>query len=375
MSEVKELINVTKSYLPDKEKYKAYIDEIFNSGWLTNNGKQSIELEKRLKDYLGVEHLLLVSNGTLALQIAYKVLGLKGDVLTTPFSFVATTSSLVWEGLNPIFADIDKDSFNIDPSKIESAITPETSAIVATHVYGNACDIERIEEIAKRHNLKVIFDAAHAFDVDYKGSSILNFGDASAISFHSTKIFHTIEGGAIVFKDPEMLEKARRMINFGIASPTEINELGINSKLNEFQAAMGLCVLDEFSEISSRRCERFNKYISKFEGVENLKFQKKNDYSTPNFSHFPVLFENENVLLEVMEELNKREIYPRRYFYPSLETLPYLKNNQKMDISSDISKRILCLPLFDSLDSEKQDEIIKVVKDVCSRMNLKKCLK
>ncbi|MGB4660620.1 MAG: DegT/DnrJ/EryC1/StrS family aminotransferase [Mobilitalea sp.] len=357
------MINVTKSFLPDREKFKSYVDKIFDSGWLTNNGENCIELEKRLKEYLGVENLLLVSNGTLALQIAYKVLGLTGEVITTPFSFVATTSSLVWEGLQPTFVDIDKDYLTIDSAKIEEAITPRTSAIVATHVYGNACEIDLIDKIAKKHKLKVIYDAAHAFGTKYKDSSILNFGDASVISFHSTKIFHTVEGGAIVFKDPEMLKKARRAINFGIVSQTEIQDLGINSKLNEFQAAMGLCVLDEIDGVISRRGERYEYYMEYLNNVENVGFPKGNSFSTNNFSHFPVLFESEEVLLRVVKKLNENDIYPRRYFYPSLETLPYLSKRQVMIVSSDVSKRILCLPLYDSLEREIQHKILEIIKE------------
>jgi len=358
------MINVTKTYLPDKEKYKSYIDQIFDSGKLTNHGNQYWELERRLKEYLGVENLLLVSNGTLALQIAYKVLGLKGDVLTTPFSFVATTSTLVWEGLQPIFVDIDKESLNLDANKIEKQITQKTSAIVATHVFGNACDIEQIEWIAKRHKLKVVYDAAHAFGVNYDGSSILNQGDATAISFHSTKLFHTIEGGAIVFKDPEMYKRAKRAINFGIISENEINGLGINSKLNEFQSAMGLCVLDDIDKILNQRKEKYDNYIKELSNIKNIGYQKRNERSTNNYSYFPVLFENEEVLLKTVKELNQNDIYPRRYFNTSLDTLNYLESNQVMNISRDVSKRILCLPFYDSLEVEDQHKIVGIIRKV-----------
>lgn len=358
------MINVTKAYLPDREKYKSYIDQIFDSGRLTNHGVQSLELERRLKEYLGVQNILLVSNGTLALQIAYKVLGLRGDVLTTPFSFVATTSTLVWEGLQPIFVDIDKESLNLDASQIEKQITPNTTAIVATHVFGNACDIEQIEWVAKRHKLKVVYDAAHAFGVNYDGSSILNHGDASTISFHSTKLFHTIEGGAIVFKDAEMYQKAKRAINFGIVSETEINGLGINSKLNEFQSAMGLCVLDDIDKIFCRRKERYEFYLNELSNIKSIGYQKRNENSTNNFSYFPVLFENEEVLLKVVKELNQNDIYPRRYFNPSLDTLSYLVNNQVMNISNDVSKRILCLPFYDSLELRDQQTIVELIRKV-----------
>jgi dTDP-4-amino-4,6-dideoxygalactose transaminase len=356
------MIRVTKSYLPDIDKYKGYIDEIFASGWLTNQGQFLELLQKRLAEELGVKNLLFLSNGTLALQVAYKVLGLKGDVLTTPFSFVATTSSLVWEGLNPLFVDIDPETMNLDPAKIEERITPKTTAIVATHVFGNACDIEAIDRIAKKYDLKVVYDAAHAFGVKYRGQSILNFGDISMISLHSTKFFHTIEGGALVFKDDELYERAKKMINFGIETPTSITEIGINAKMNEFQAAMGLCVLDEIQNIFMLRERCYCRYIHGLEGLSGLVYPRQNPHSTHNFSHFPVLLPSEELLLKVVESLALLNIQPRRYFYPSLETLPYVIPDQQVPISSDIAKRILCFPLYDSLDPEIQYTIIDVIK-------------
>ncbi|MBE0421182.1 DegT/DnrJ/EryC1/StrS family aminotransferase [Pseudoalteromonas nigrifaciens] len=247
------MIPVTKSYLPNKKKYKTYIDRIYDSGWLTNNGSLLKELEQRLKEYLGVKHIILVANGSLALQLAYKSLELKGEVITTPFSFAATTSTLVWEGLKPIFADIDPNSFNIDTNLIEKNITPETSAIVPVHVFGNPCNVEKIQEIAQKHNLKVIYDAAHAFGTEYKGQSVLNYGDISTLSFHATKLFHTIEGGAVITNDDELAQKIRLLMNFGIVSPVKVNSLGTNAKMNEFEAAMGLCVLDEIDLVKSER--------------------------------------------------------------------------------------------------------------------------
>lgn len=356
------MINVTKTYLPDLERYKSYIDKIFSSGWLTNRGDLVQELEKRLQDYLGVNNLLVVSNGTLALQVAFKVLGLKGDVITSPFSFVATTSSLVWEGLTPIFSDIDPDSYTIDPLEIEKLITSSTSAILPVHVFGNSCNIHAIESLAKRYNLKTVYDAAHCFGVNYDGRGISNYGDAITFSFHSTKIFHTIEGGAIVFKDEEMLKKARLMINFGIPGPDNITELGINCKMNEFQAAMGLCILDEIKNIISKRERVWNNYYDAFQHCDQIKLQKLNKRGTNNFSYFSILLKSEKELLNIRDSLNTEEIYPRRYFYPSLETLPYLKKKQIAKISSDISKRILCLPLYDQLEATDQEKIISIIK-------------
>jgi dTDP-4-amino-4,6-dideoxygalactose transaminase len=358
------MIHVTKSYLPNIDNFKGYIDEIFASGWLTNGGQFVELLQKRLSEHLGVRNLLLFSNGTLALQVAYKLLGLRGDVLTTPFTFVATTSSIVWEGLNPIFVDIDPHTLNLDPAKIEAAITPDTIAIVATHVFGNACDIDAIEDIARRYGLKVIYDAAHAFSVNYKGRDILSFGDVSMISFHSTKFFHTIEGGALVIEDDALYEKAKKMINFGIESPTSITDLGINAKMNEFQAAMGLCVLDEIEKITERRQQCYDRYMQAFADFPGLSFPCQNPLSTPNYSHFPVLFDSEEGMLQTMRALNALDIYPRRYFYPSLETLPYVSKGQQVPISADIAKRILCLPLYVSLERHIQDKIVGAVKQM-----------
>ncbi|MCL5027888.1 MAG: DegT/DnrJ/EryC1/StrS family aminotransferase [Bacteroidetes bacterium] len=355
------MINVTKTYLPDKDKYKFYVDKIFDSGWLTNNGQLVQLLEKRLSEYLGVKNLILVANGTLALQVAYKLLNLKGDIVTTPFSFVATTSSMVWEGLNPVFSDINSNTFNVEETILENTITEKTSAIVPVHVFGNICNIEAIQKAANKYNLKVIYDAAHAFGVKYKNKSIANYGDVVTFSFHSTKIFHTIEGGAIIIKDDSLFDKAKLMINFGIPGYDKISELGINCKMNEFQAAMGLCVLDDIEMILRNREKVYKRYFEAFNKNEKIKLQKLNTEATQNFSYFPIVFESEEILLKVVANLKLKEIYPRRYFYPSLESLPYIKKKFNMPVSTSISKRILCLPLYDSLKESEHDSIIKIL--------------
>jgi len=354
-------IHVHRPYLPNKEKYKKYIDEIFESNWLTNNGPLVKKLEKRLEKYLNVRNVVLVSNGTMALQIAYKVLNLKGEVITTPFSFVATTSSLVWENLKPIFADIDKKTLNLDPKNIEKLITPNTRAIVPTHVFGNACKVEAIEKIAKKHNLKVIYDAAHAFDVKYKDKSVLNYGDISTLSFHATKLFHTIEGGALIINDDKLAQKARYLINFGIENQESIPHLGTNAKMNEFEAAMGLCVLDEIDNIKNKRKKVYQIYEKELKGI--VSFQKQNTKANRNYSYFPVILKNEKELLKVQKALNDKQIFPRRYFYPSLDTLNYIEPKQKCKISRDISKRILCLPIYVQLEEVIQKRIIKTIKE------------
>ena len=356
------MINVTKTYLPNKEKYKKYIDEIYENGWLTNNGPLVQKLEKRLAEYLGVKNIVLVSNGTVALEIAYRTLGLKGFVITTPFSFVATTSSLVTNQLLPIFADIDQNSFNLDPKNIEKLITPNTSAILPVHVFGNACEVEKIERIANEHDLKVIYDAAHAFDVKYKDKSVLNYGDISTLSFHSTKLFHSIEGGALIINDDELVQKARYLINFGIKNTEEIPHLGTNAKMNEFEAAMGLCVLDDIEEIKEKRKDILEIYRKELEDL--VYFQEQNKNATENYSYFPIVFKTEEQLLKVQKALNEKQIFPRRYFYPSLDTLEYIEPKQECKISRDISKRILCLPIYAELEKDVQDIIISTIKDI-----------
>lgn len=355
------MINVTKTYLPDPEKYKSYVDRIFNSGWITNNGQFVQELEKRLCNFLDVENLLLVSNGTLALQIAYRALGVSNEAITTPFSFVATASSLVWEGIKPVFSDIDTQTLNLDPGRISKLITPETQAIVPVHVFGNSCDVEAIEHIAKEYNLKTIYDAAHAFGVKYKNISILKYGDAATLSFHSTKVFHTIEGGAIIFKDKKHLEAARLMINFGIPGYDQISTLGINCKMNEFQAAMGLCVLDDMELILTERKKVWDRYTDAFRSSVNILLQQQNEYSTQNYSYYPILLNSEEILLKLKAALVEKDISPRRYFYPSLEQVPYVSKYQHVPNSASIATRILCLPIYPTLELSVQDMIIETV--------------
>ncbi|HIQ28660.1 MAG TPA: DegT/DnrJ/EryC1/StrS family aminotransferase [Sulfurovum sp.] len=355
------MINVTKTYLPNKAKYQKYVDEIYESGWITNNGPMVQRLEKRLAEYLGVKNIVLVANGTLALDIAYRTLGLKGYALTTPFSFVATTSSLVMNGLKPIFVDIDSKTLNMDANKIEALITPNTSAIVPVHVFGNSCEVEKIDAIAKKHNLKVIYDAAHAFNVKHEGQSILNYGDISTLSFHATKLFHSIEGGALIINDDNLVEKAKYLINFGIEDTESIPELGTNAKMNDFEAAMGLCVLDEMEIISEKRKEIYEAYVEHLGRL--IQLQNKNTDSTQNYNYFPIILKNEAQLLQIEKALNTEDIFPRRYFYPSLDTLNYIEPKQFCNTSRDISSRILCLPIYPGLEKEDYMKIIHIVQN------------
>ena len=356
------MINVTKTYLPDKEKYKKYVDQIYANGWVTNRGPLVRELERRLAEYLGVKNLVLVANGTVALEIAYRTLDIKDYVITTPFSFVATTSSLVTNGLKPVFADINPNTLNIDPQNIKKAITKNTSAIVPVHVFGNACEVEKIERIAKENKLKVIYDAAHAFGVQYKGQSILNYGDISTLSFHATKLFHTIEGGALIINDESLVEKARYLINFGIENQESIPELGTNAKMNEFEAAMGLALLDDMEMIGNKRQAVYDRYIGALKGV--VKFQQQNKDSSINYSYFPVILDSTEQMKGVQEALNSFDIHPRRYFYPSLNTLSYIEPKQGMPVSEGISSRILSLPIYPELTEKEQSKIISVIRGV-----------
>jgi dTDP-4-amino-4,6-dideoxygalactose transaminase len=361
------LINVTKTYLPDRSKLDQYIDRIYRSGWITNNGELVQELERRLEEYLAVKNLVLISNGTLALQIAYRVLEIEGEVITTPFSFVATTSSLRWEGLTPVFCDINPSTYNIDPSLIGESCTERTTAILPVHVFGNGCEVEKIEEEASRRHLKVVYDAAHAFGVMYKGKSLLSFGDASVLSFHATKIFHSIEGGAIVFKEKEHADRARLMINFGISDYDKIDSLGINAKMNEFQAAMGLSVLDDMALIIESRKLIWERYFSAFKYLTTISMQEHNPLCSYNYTYFPALFISESEMLKCRNALKESGIFPRRYFYPSLNTLPYLTEHSRCANSESVSSRILCLPVYQGLDSAVQEKIITIVTETTSR--------
>ena len=357
------LINVTKTYMPDKQKLLIYINKIYENGWVTNNGALVQELQTRLAEYLRVKNIILVSSGTIALEIAYKLLKLKGDVITTPFSFIATSTSIVNVGLKPVFADIDPHTYNLDPKNIEEVITDMTSAIVPVHVFGNACEVEEIERIASSYNLKVIYDAAHAFGVQYKNESVLSFGDISTVSFHATKLFHTIEGGALIIDDDTLAEQAKLMINFGIDGPDSIKILGTNAKMNEFEAAMGLCVLDDIESITQQRKEVYEWYSKLLNNC--VEIQMKNVDATNNYAYFPILFKNEHQMLKIKKLLNNYEVNARRYFYPSLDTLPFITEKQTMQVSRDIASRILALPIYPFLDKSDVVKIVDIINNEC----------
>lgn len=355
------MINVTKTYLPPLKDYTKYLKGIWKNHLVTNNGPLVDELEERLKNFLGVKHLFLVNNGTFGLQTAIKVLKLKGEIITTPFTYIATASSILWEGCTPVFVDIDEKSLCIDPKKIEAAITKDTVAILPVHVFGNACDVKHIEKLAEKAKLKVIYDAAHAFAVTLNNQSILKFGDISVLSFHATKIFHTIEGGAIITNNDDLAQKIAYHRNFGHNGQEAFFGLGVNGKNTELHAAFGLCMLPRLQEIMNKRkkiTEEYDKYLKK----TSLQFQVRNAQVNYNYAYYPVIFKSEEKLLVVKESLFKRDILPRRYFYPALSSLEFL-NKQSCPIAEDISKRILCLPLYHDLSINQVQKIVKIIEN------------
>jgi dTDP-4-amino-4,6-dideoxygalactose transaminase len=354
------MIPITKPFLPPQDEFQLLIDGIWKRQWLTNMGPLSSELEIKLKNHLNVNHILFVTNGTVALQMAIKALGITGEIITTPFSFVATTSCIVWEGCTPVFVDIDKNDLNIDVLKIEDAITDKTQAILATHVYGNPCDVIAIEKIAKKHNLKVIYDGAHAFGVKINGKSIFEYGDISTCSLHATKLYHSIEGGLIVTRDPQLIKKLSFIRNFGISGFDTFSELGINGKNSEFHAAMGILNLNYIQAIHDHRKKLTEEYDAKLQSLKAYK-PRWNKEANANYAYYPLVIESESLLLEIKKYLDGNEIFTRRYFYPSLaNSLPYLQPKD-FSVTDLISKQVLCLPLYYDLTLEEVDLICRLI--------------
>ncbi len=353
------MINVTRSFMPPMEEYEEYLKKIWDSRYLTNEGPLLKQLQKQLEEYLGVNYVSMMTNGTISLQMALRALDIEdGEVITTPFSFVATTSCIVWERCKPVFVDIDKDTLCIDVNKIEEAITDKTKAIMVVHVYGYPCDVEKIQEIANKHGLKVIYDGAHAFGSRYKGKSLLSYGDISTCSFHATKLFHTIEGGACITNNKETYEKLQSIKNFGSVNGNYEN-VGVNGKITEFNAAMGLAnfkyiekIIEERKEICETYDELLKEKVIRPKVVENLEY---------NYIYYPIILKDEEETLKVIDALHQNEINPRRYFYPSLNTLKYITDKGNCPISEDISKRVLCLPLYNGLSKEDVTKISNIV--------------
>lgn len=355
------MIPVTKTFLPPIEEYNQWVKKVFDNQWLTNRGELVNLLEDKLKTYLNINWLTITNNGTVPIQIALKLLAKGGEVITTPFSYVATTASIVWENCTPVFVDIHPDYLTIDETKIEAAITSKTTCILATHVFGNPCYVNAIEAIARKHNLSVIYDAAHCFGVSYNGKSIFNYGDVSTCSFHATKLFHSAEGGAMFANNDELKHQLFYSHNFGHDGPLAFHGLGINGKISEIQAAMGLSVFPYMNEILSGRKKVVDAYNSllDFSKIKKIKIRENTEW---NYSYYPIIFESEEKLLEVQKKLNENDIFPRRYFYPSLNTLPYVKNCN-MPVSETTAKSILCLPLYIGLEEQE-------IKLICDIINL-----
>lgn len=359
-------IPVTRSSMPKMKEYIKEIQDLWDSHWLTNMGGKHKKLELDLEKYLGVPNLILFTNGHLALESAIEAFDLSGEVITTPFTFVSTTHAIVRKGLQPVFCDIGPDNYTMDVNKIESLITKKTSAIIPVHVYGNLCDIDEIDRIANKYNLKVIYDAAHAFGVTINGTGIGNFGDASVFSFHATKVFHTIEGGAITFKDDVLREKLNHLKNFGITGPENVKSVGGNAKMNEFQAAMGLCNLRHLDKEVAKREIVFKRYLEKLSGIKGIKLPMTEKGIVNNYSYFPVLFTDYRLNRDDIYELLKtKNIFTRKYFYPLTNNLECYKSRFNPDatpVAKYIAERILTFPLYADLPLDDVNRICRIIK-------------
>lgn len=359
------MIPVTSPELPPLEEFEKYLVDIWESRWLTNRGKFLRLLEERLKKYLGARNLLLLSNGSLAIHLAIKALDLKGEVITTPFTFAATTNVLVWEGLTPVFVDIDRETLNIDPDEIEGKINGKTSAIIPVHAFGNPSAMKQIDEIAEEYGIKVIHDGAQAFAVEYLGNPIVNYGDISTLSFHATKVFNTVEGGATITREPEIQEKIGFLANHGITSEDTVSFAGTNAKMNEIQASFGLSLLDSIDDKMQKRKSIYEYYMESLSET-GIEFQKLTA-SKYNYSYMPVILESERDL--VYEELMRKGIQSKKYFYPLTSEFEYFRKGKKAEdsisatpIAFDISRRILCLPIFGDMSFDTVDKIVNIIK-------------
>lgn len=356
------MINTTKTWLPPLDEYIRHLELIWQSGWVTNSGNTTQSLLQQLREYLEVPNLELLANGTLALQLAIKALELDGEIITTPFSYVATTTAILWQHCDPVFVDITAHGFCIDAAQIESAITEHTSAILATHVYGYPCDVEKIEAIAQKHGLKVIYDAAHAFGVRLNGQSILNHGDISVLSLHATKLFHTVEGGAVVCKEEGILQRIASLKQFGHDGEDDYWLGGINAKMSELHAAMGLCVLPKVAEMVLQRKIIFDLY-DQLLAQSNLVRPAVPTGVTYNYAYYPLVFPTHTKMMQVRQALMENDIMPRRYFYPALNTLPYLRLDLQRFCphAESMASRVLCLPVYLGLEISDVDRIGQIV--------------
>lgn len=362
-------IPVTQPFLPDLSEFIPYLEKIWDNRWLTNNGPFHQQLEVELCRYLGVEHVSLFNNATIALITALQAMRISGEVITTPYSFVATSHSIMWNGLEPVFVDIDPSTFNIDPAKIEAAITPRTTAIMPVHCYSNPCDVEAIQKIADNYGLKVIYDAAHAFAVNYKGESLLQWGDLSILSFHATKVFNTFEGGAIISPDAKTKQRIDRLKNFGIADELTVTAPGINGKMSEINAAFGLVQLKHIDHAMQQRQVIDTYYRTALADVKGITLYQHNPDANSNYSYFPILVEADYPLSrdELYDKLKASNIFSRRYFYPLISNMPMYRGLPSaqanlLPFANQLADKVLCLPIYHELKSLDQEKIISLIK-------------
>lgn len=364
-------IYVTQPALPDLQEFIPYLEQIWKNKILTNNGPFHQQLEKELAEFLGVPYISLFANGTLALLTALQVLRITGEVITTPYSFVATTHSLWWNNIKPVFVDVEPDFGNLDPEKIEAAITPKTTAIMPVHVYGNPCKVERIQEIADTYGLKVIYDAAHTFGVNYKGQSICNYGDLSILSFHATKVFNTMEGGAIVCHDAATKKRIDYLKNFGFAGETKVMAPGINSKMNEMQAALGLLQLKGYPQNAEKRKVIAEMYRRELASIKGISFLDEPDNTEANYAYFPIFVNEKEYGIsrdELYEKLKQHNIFGRRYFYPLISEFSMYKSLDSakpanLPVATKMAEEVICLPIYPDLDFSDIQKIIKNIKN------------
>lgn len=354
-------IYVTMPSLAPLDEYVELLKGVWERGILTHNGPLVQQFERELGNILGLKNLVAVSNGTIALQMALKALDLKGEIITTPFTWIATVSAIKWENCIPVFCDIDPETLNIDPSKIEALITEKTVAIMPVHVFGNPCDVDTIGLIAKRHNLKVIYDGAHAVGSTYKGKSLLGYGDITATSFHATKLLNTAEGGGCISKDPLLHEKLKRIRFFGHNNEKDVVEDGFNGKMTEIHASLGIANMKYFEKVLDDRKRKYMLYKEILKDCRNIRFQVTKTGQS-NYSYFPLILDNDQLLLSIESHLNNHNIFPRRYFYPSVNTYEKILDYQLSPVSQDIAERILCLPLYWSLSDENVQRIAFLIK-------------
>lgn len=362
-------IYVTQPYLPPLEEFIPYLQQIWENKILTNGGPMHQQLEQALCDYLGVEHIALFNNGTIALLTALQALRVTGEVITTPYSFVATAHSLLWNGIKPVFVDIDPRTLNLDPAKIEAAITPQTTAIMPVHCYGHPCDVEAIQKIADNYNLRVIYDAAHAFGVEDSDGSILRHGDLSVLSFHATKVFNTFEGGAIICPDAKTKQRINHLKNFGIVDEVTVVAPGINGKMSEINAAFGLLQLQHIERAQARRKEIDQSYRERLKGVQGIRIVGEAGQAVANYSYFPILIEADYPLSrdELYQKLKDNNIFARRYFYPLISEFPMYRGmpsaqRRNLPVAREVAEKVLCLPIYPAINNSDLVRVVDAVK-------------